>query len=242
MSASRQVQYELTALTSPTDPAQELPETNNERLLAILAEVRGPEILHIGCVNHRLPESPAEARHYLHYQLCRDFADCHVVGLDIEPQAIEQLGRMGFDVVRGDAHDLPYRQAFDTIVAGELLEHLQNPGLFLTSCAGALKTGGRLVLSTPNVFTPLLSLMYLKNGDRAFNPEHAAWFCPQTVRALLGRCGFSVAQLSFVDDLKPEATDSFWYKSFALVWKGVRPLLPRRLRNTMVIVCVVRPG
>jgi SAM-dependent methyltransferase len=242
MSASRQVQYELTALTSPTDPARELPEATNERLLSILAEVRGPEILHIGCVNHRLPESPAEARHYLHYQLCRRFADCHVVGLDIEAQAIQQLDRMGFDVVQGDAHDLPYRQAFDTIVAGELLEHLQNPGLFLTSCARALKPGGRLVLSTPNVFTPLLSLMYLKNGDRAFNPDHAVWFCPQTIQVLMARCGFAVAQLFFVDDLKPEATDSFWYKSFVPVWKGVRPFLPRRLRNTMVVVCVVAPN
>jgi SAM-dependent methyltransferase len=247
MSASRQIQYdqvhyELTALTCPTDSARELPETNNERLLAILAEVHGPEILHIGCVNHRLPVSPAEARHYLHYQLCRRFADCHVVGLDIEAQAIEQLDRMGFDVVQGDAHDLPYRQEFDTIVAGELLEHLHNPGLFLTGCARALKPGGRLVLSTPNVFTPLLSLMYLKAGERAFNPEHAMWLCPQTIRVLVERCGFSVAQMSFVDDLKPEATDSFWYKAFAVVWKGVRPLLPRRLRNTMVVVCVLAPG
>ena len=121
MSASRQVEYELTALTSPADPARELPETDNERLLAILHEVRGPEILHVGCVNHRLPQSPAEACLYLHYQLCRRFADCHVVGLDIEAQAIEQLGKLGFDMVHGDAHDLPYRQAFDTIVAGELL-------------------------------------------------------------------------------------------------------------------------
>lgn len=242
MSTWRPVQYELTALTSPTDPARELPKTNNERLVAILAQVRGPEILHIGCVNHRLPESPAEARHYLHYQLCRRFADCHVVGLDIEAQAIEQLERMGFEVVQGDAHQLPYRQAFDTIVAGELLEHLQNPGLFLTSCAGALKPGGRLVLSTPNVFTPLLSLMYLKNGDRAFNPDHAVWFCPQTIRVLLARSGFSLVQLSFVDDLRPEATNSFWYKSFAWAWKGVRSFLPRRLRNTMVIVCEPSPG
>lgn len=237
MSVSHPAQYEWTSLTSPTDPARVLPEASNDRLLAILAEVRGPEILHIGCVNHRLPESPAEARHYLHYQLCRRFADCHVVGFDIEAQAVKQLERMGFDVVQGDAHNLPYQQAFDTIVAGELVEHLENPGLFLSSCARALKPGGRLVLSTPNVFTPLLSLMYLKNGDRAFNPDHAVWFCPQTIRAILARCGFSVVQLSFADDLKPEATDSFWYKSFSLGWKCLRPMLPRRLRNTMIVVC-----
>ena len=237
MSTSRQVEYELTALTSPADPARELPETDNERLLAILHEVRGPEILHVGCVNHRLPQSPAEACLYLHYQLCRRFADCHVVGLDIEAQAIEQLGKLGFDMVHGDAHDLPYRQAFDTIVAGELLEHLQNPGLFLASCARALKPGGRLVLSTPNVFTPLLFSMYLKNHDRAFNPDHAMWFCPQTVKELLRRAGFSVSELYFVDDLRKDAIASYYYRAFVVLWKAARLFLPRRLRNTMVVVC-----
>jgi 2-polyprenyl-3-methyl-5-hydroxy-6-metoxy-1,4-benzoquinol methylase len=237
MSTSQQVEYELSALTSPTNPAQELPETKNERLLAILAEVKGPEILHVGCVNHNLPRNPAEARHYLHYQLCRRFADCHVVGLDIQAAAVEQLGKLGFDMVHGDAHDLPYRQAFDTIVAGELLEHLQNPGLFLAGCARALKPGGRLVLSTPNVFTPMLGLMYLKNGNRAFNPDHAMWFCPQTVTELLRRAGFRVGKLYFVDDIQKEVVASYNYKTFVSLWKAARWLLPRRLRNTMVVVC-----
>jgi SAM-dependent methyltransferase len=229
-------QNDVLSLLSPVSPAAEV-ETANERLLGILAEVRGPDILHVGCVNHGLPQSKGEVRDYLHYQLCRRFSGCHVVGLDIEADAIERLGKLGFEVVHGDAHEIPYRKTFDTIVAGELLEHLQNPGLFLDSCARALKPGGRLVLTTPNVFTPLLFLMYLKNYDRAFNPDHTAWFCPQTLQEALRRSHFVIGDLRFVDDLRPDTSASYYYKGFAYVWKAVRFLLPRSLRNTMLVVC-----
>jgi 2-polyprenyl-3-methyl-5-hydroxy-6-metoxy-1,4-benzoquinol methylase len=235
MNMPQPIEYEAAILNSQTQ--SDLPETENERLLSILSEVRGTEILHVGCVNHRLPQSTAEARHYLHYQLCRRFAHCHIVGLDIEADGIEQLGKLGFDVVWGDAHDMPYREAFDTVVAGELLEHVQNPGLFLSSCVRALKPGGRLVLSTPNVFTPILFLAYLKNYDRAFNSDHVMWFCPQTLREILRRAELTVTSLHFVDDLQPDIVDSVYYKSFAFVWRTVRFLFPRRLRNTMVVVC-----
>jgi 2-polyprenyl-3-methyl-5-hydroxy-6-metoxy-1,4-benzoquinol methylase len=209
----------------------------SERLLAILNEIRGPEILHVGCVNHCLPRTPAEQVHHLHYQLCSRFADCHIVGLDIQENAIQELKNSGFDVVHGDAHEMQYQGAFDTVVAGELLEHLQNPGLFLRSCARALKPTGRLIVSTPNVFTPLLFLMYLKKYDHAFNPDHAMWFCPQTLQELLRRSGFLVTNLMFVDDLVEDVVPSYFYKAFAHFWRGIRPLLPLRLRNTMVAVC-----
>lgn len=227
-------------LFSESSLAHKWMDTTNERLQGILSEVRGPEILHVGCVNHDLPQNQAQVRDHLHYQLCRRFPECHVMGLDIEADAIEQMKKLGLEVEQGDAQAMSYRQEFDTIVAGELLEHLQNPGLFLAGCARALKPGGRLVLTTPNVFTPLLFLMYLKNYDQAFNPDHAAWFCPQTLREILRRSNFIVTDLRFVDDLRPNATDSYYYRGFAYVWKCIRPILPRTLRNTMLVVCQPR--
>jgi 2-polyprenyl-3-methyl-5-hydroxy-6-metoxy-1,4-benzoquinol methylase len=231
-------------LTEPSwaESLRDVPETTNERLLSILAETRGPDILHVGCVNHRLPETLADKSHHLHYQLCRNLANSHIVGLDLAADGIEQLEQLGFDVVYGDAQNLEYQEAFDTIVAAELLEHLHNPGWFLRSCARALKPGGRLVLSTPNIFTPLLFLMYLKNYDKAFNPDHTMWFCPQTVIQLLRRCGFSVMQLFFVDDLKLDSTDSIFYRLYAHSWKLLRPFLPKRFRNTIIIVCDLTAG
>jgi len=182
-------------------------------------------------------ESAAEQAHSLHFQLCRSFADANVLGLDIDAAGIERMRQVGFRVEVGDAQNLKFDPSFDTILAGELMEHLQNPGLFLEGVARALKPGGRLVLSTPNVFCAMLNLMYLKNYDRAFNPEHVLWYCPQTLRELLRRSGFCVTKLDLVDDLAPALVSSRFYRAFARGWMGVRPLLPRRLRNTMVAVC-----
>ncbi len=44
--------------------------------------------------------------------------------------------------------------AFDTIVAGQIIEHLMAPYQFLADCHRILKPKGRLVLSTTNPYFP----------------------------------------------------------------------------------------
>ncbi|MGH9691180.1 MAG: class I SAM-dependent methyltransferase [Candidatus Acidiferrales bacterium] len=184
-----------------------------------------------------MAESPLEQSHSLHHELSKLFDRDRVLGLDIDAYEIERMKQAGFRVEVGDAQNLQFNSSFDTVLAGELIEHLQNPGRFLEGSARALKPGGRLVLSTPNVFSVMLNLMYWKNYDRAFNPEHALWLCPQTLRELLRRSGFRMEKLCFVDDLEPALVSSRFYRAFAHGWVGLRPLLSKRFRNTMIAVC-----
>ena len=44
---------------------------------------------------------------------------------------------------------------FEGIVATEIVEHLENPRHFLRQCFSALKPGGQLILTTPNVDSAL---------------------------------------------------------------------------------------
>src|ERR1700687_4178518 len=176
-----------------------IPGTTNERIRAIIQEVRGPYILHVGCVGHKVPQTPAEESHSMHFQLCNQFGQVQVLGLDIDIAGLQEMKQKGFNVVEGNAQNLDFGASFDTILAGELIEHLQNPGQFLEGCERALKPGGRVVISTPNVFSVMLALMYFKNYDRAFNREHVVWFCPQTLHEMAKRCGFIVDGLYFVD-------------------------------------------
>jgi len=151
---------------------------------------------------------------------------------------VDRMRRMGFNAELGDAHHLAYESCFDTIILGELIEHLENPGACLAGCRRALRAGGRIIISTPNVFSPMLGLMYFKNYDKAFNPEHVTWFCPQTLRALIERSGLALAHLQFVDDLAPDVVTDTPYRAFAYAWLGMRWLLPERYKNTLVAVCV----
>jgi len=208
-----------------------------DRIEAILAAVEGRDILNLGCVGHTIPFTEKEKERWLHYRLCASFPDANVVGLDLDQPNVKCMRQMGFNAEIGDAQDLAYVSKFDTVILGELIEHLQNPGACLVGCAKVLKPGGRIVISTPNAFSVMLGLMYLKDFDKAFNSEHVVWFCPQTLRALLERCGLRLKQLSFVDDLAPDIDPVLLYRVFAYSWLSIRWLLPERYRNTMVAVC-----
>lgn len=196
----------------------------------------GPDILDAGCVGGVLPRTAAEEEHCLHLQLCKNLPHAHVVGFDVNRAAVSELKAKGFEVLVGDAEDMNLDAHFDTIIGGELIEHLANPGRFLEGCRRHLKPGGKLILSTPNPFCIMCFLTYLKNFTHAFNREHTLWLCPQTLRQLAERSGFQVLETIFVDDLRPEVAPSLYYRIFAHVYRLCRPFLPKRYRNTILAV------
>ena len=209
----------------------------SERIQAVISAVKPPNILNLGCVNHRLPSSASEEAYWLHRQLSISFKEANLLGVDIDASNVMHMRERGYNVEIGDAHRLQYESRFDTIILGELIEHLQNPGECIVGCIRALKPGGRIIITTPNAFSIMLGLMYLKDFDQAFNREHVVWFCPQTLRAFVERCGLRITQFEFVDELEPDVTPAPLYRIFAYSWCAIRWLLPRRYRNTMVAVC-----
>lgn len=160
----------------------------NERIRVILELSQGPEVLDVGCAGHvPEPESP----YWLHGALVRRFA--RVAGIDVNAANVLRLRAEGYDVRVGNAETLELGERFDTVVAGEVIEHLANPGLFLERVKAHLKPGGRVVLSTPVPFG-LLHLLYAwRNWPKTCsNPEHTLWLCPSTLGELAGRVGCGV--------------------------------------------------
>lgn len=83
-----------------------------------------------------------------------------VVGVDIDPTAIEFAQRELAacpDFVKENvefrpvaAHELPFEDgSFDTILLGEVIEHLTHPELMLAETRRLLKPGGTMVITTP---------------------------------------------------------------------------------------------
>lgn len=62
---------------------------------------------------------------------------------------------------------------FDCVTALELIEHLENPRHLLRQCHAALKPGGLIVVSTPNIESPLSFAQFLRTGQpRWFMDSH----------------------------------------------------------------------
>jgi len=104
-----------------------------------------------------------------------------VVFLDIE-EPEPSLKRFGEWVV-ADAEMLPFRSgAFDKIWSSHVIEHLENPALYLYNIYRVLRRGGSAVIKTPN----FLSL----NAYR--DPSHKHVFSFLSLRRLARRAGFKV--------------------------------------------------
>ncbi|MBE2243441.1 MAG: class I SAM-dependent methyltransferase [Burkholderiaceae bacterium] len=166
---------------------------DDHKIAFAVKHCRGKEVLDIGCVQHN-PEN-YRSKFWVHNAL-RSVAS-HVVGLDYYKEGVDYLNRLGYDIVHADAQQFHLGRRFDAIMAGDIIEHLENLDGFLECCKEHLRDDGVLLITTPNPW-------YWKNTVKAAllpevrtNPEHTCWFCPQTLRQLLGRHGLRIAQLTF---------------------------------------------
>jgi 2-polyprenyl-3-methyl-5-hydroxy-6-metoxy-1,4-benzoquinol methylase len=157
-----------------------------ERIKRITALVKGKHVLDVGCVDHHVCKEACPD--WLHRHI-RDHA-ASVLGLDHDRPAVEILSAAGYDIVVGDAEDFSLDRRFDLIVAAELIEHLNNPALFLACARRHLKEEGQLVLTTPNPFYPKRQFEILIRGRAEIHGEHTMWFCPQTLGVMLSNAGF----------------------------------------------------
>lgn len=157
-----------------------------DRVSAICDAVEGPTVLDLGAVQHE-----AEAAHaddWLHGRLSNRYDT--VIGIDTEADEVAKLRGQGYDIRVGDATDLSVNVTADTVVAGELIEHVADPGGLIESAHRHLRPGGQFVLSTPNPWL-LAHLRRVLSGREQVNEAHVAWYGPTVLRQLLERHGFS---------------------------------------------------
>lgn len=101
---------------------------------------------------------------------------------------------------RGDVNDptgvlalLP--QVPDVVVAGELIEHLENPLSFLRCYAGLKQLAGKtLILSTPNA-TALHNVLVGMSKRESTHHDHLAIFSYKTLSTLCSRAGLRAWQI-----------------------------------------------
>src|SRR5688572_22095790 len=159
--------------------------------------VAGKEVLDVGCVNHSLETREGERGKYWLHDHLRATAK-HVVGLDYEEADVAKMKTQGYDVIAADATNFDLGRQFDMVVAGEILEHVINPGGFLASVKRHLKPGGVLVTSTPNANCLIFFLENLILGREIDNSDHVTIYSPTTIAKLYEKCGFELKEVIFL--------------------------------------------
>jgi 2-polyprenyl-3-methyl-5-hydroxy-6-metoxy-1,4-benzoquinol methylase len=163
----------------------------DSRLDAIRDIVRGKRVLDVGCVDHE--SSNEQGERWLHRIIGEQASE--LTGLDFEAEEVEKLKAKGYNIIFGNAEVVDLGRKFDVVVAGELIEHLSNPGNFLENMRRHLEPGGTLVMTTPNPFYPKRFAEVLFEGKARVNGQHVSWFCPQTLYALLSRAGYAQIEI-----------------------------------------------
>ncbi|MEO1065187.1 MAG: methyltransferase domain-containing protein [Actinomycetota bacterium] len=147
----------------------------------------------------------------------------------------------GFDQLHeGSAETFSLPRRFDTVVAGELIEHLGNPAGFLARAREHLAPGGRIVLSTPWTFSAhYASYALLKYPDSCQNRQHTMWFCPRTLEELASRVDLRITEVELVADYDLDSPSPV-YRRGAKLLLSARRLLPGRLVDN-TIIAVLEP-
>ena len=166
----------------------------------IVDRVKGAEVLHVGCTDWPLTASRVESGELLHAQLCKVCPRC--VGVDLDGDGIAALRQI---MPGKEFHTLNAEQLaaapeladtrWDFIVAGDVVEHMDNPGLFFQSAKKLLKEGGTLIVTVPSAFSAKRFFWLLFTGTEQVHPDHTGYFSESTLHRMGERNGFKLAAI-----------------------------------------------
>ena len=175
----------------------------NKEDFLVESSISASHVLHVGCTNSPNTKNRWDSGTLLHKRLCieNENSSDKIVGVDIDAEAIDWLGNKlpRERILFGDAHHLDKvfpDEKFDLIIAGDVIEHLSNPGFFLEACGKVLANDGSLIITTVNSFG-ITRFFKAFLGHEAVHDEHTAYFSPSTISRLAKLSGFSANKISY---------------------------------------------
>lgn len=185
--------------------------------VAFLKEIsKDKNILHLGCVDHdsgTYKDKTGRAS-WLHEELSKTAKK--VIGVDILSEYDEEIKKQGYDIRYGNVEDfngIEIDMKFDYIIAGEIIEHLYNQGLFLDAVRKFISPGTKLVITTPNCFSfrKIFTAFWNKEINR---DDHTMWHSQNTLTQILGFKGYKIDEICFYAFIKQKGLGSFLQKKF----------------------------
>jgi hypothetical protein len=173
-----------------------------QRVDYIIDACTGKTVLHLGCAD--MPYTKMRLQDGTLLYALIDKVASRQYGLDLSSEGIHVLREAGYDdlavsdVQRLLDQNLFAERSFDVILAGEIIEHLSNPGLFLESLKPMLQASPtRLILTTVNAYCAYRFFYSLVMRDESVHPDHVSYYSKKTLTTLLVRHGYEIKDLCF---------------------------------------------
>ena len=223
-----------------------------QRVDYLVEACRGRRVLHLGCANQPYTAAALAEGSLLHLRLAASAAE--LWGLDGDGPALDLLRRHGCErLVQADLEALERLPAgafaglgqggFEVIVAGEVIEHLPNPGLFLRGVQAFMGPSTTLLLTTVNAYCGFRAAAYALRGRggrrEPVHPDHVAYYSLATLRRLVECCGLEPREALFYDlgrEHRPHLRAGLRWVNDVLV------RLAPQLADGLILTCVSRPA
>lgn len=141
--------------------------------------------------------------------------------------------------LKASAESFHFReQRFNVIFASDLIEHLSNPGLFLSCARKHLNPGGRIIVTTPNCFNLFNLTEKITKGEPTVNYDHTCYFNDKTLRQLFKKNGFKNFQFTYIYSLDLTYKQSFKKKILNVVYKIISLVTPRYIESVVIVASV----
>ena len=151
------------------------------------------KVLDLGCVEHT--EEAINSINWKHAIIFEKSSYC--LGTDISIKGVEILNNLNFNVRVSDAtSDEFLGDTFDLIIAGDIIEHVDNLGGLMLYLKRHLAQNGSVLISTPNPY-------FVKNwvggirGDMEINLEHCTWLTEFNMFEISRRYNFKISQIGY---------------------------------------------
>lgn len=178
----------------------------------------GKNVLHLGFIqHHNLYEKKIAEGDWLHEKI--NSVASYLVGIDYLKDDVNVIrDKYGYDVYYADVTDIEdmrrvkdhINMSIDVIVCGELIEHVDNPGIMLENLKFFMDTDTILIITTPNPFS-YHRMKLMMNGNYEcewLNKEHVSWYSYQTLKQLLDRKGYVEVDYEYYDAERKDKVNS----------------------------------
>ncbi len=167
-------------------------EIKDVELISIFKDAcRGKRVLDIGICEHDIGHMNADG--WKHKEIAS--VASYILGADIIEDLVSVLKSKGYNVVCCDCTSDRYLgETFDTVIVGDVIEHVDNPVNLLKFCKRHLAAGGKILVSTPNPFFMTWYKHLWRDGTFLANLEHVSWITPTNALEIAYRAGLKLTK------------------------------------------------